>query len=50
MEIRPFPPTDFLDQSENEKAIRLIPAPELMEWVKANFLTLGGPLHKKSEN
>lgn len=29
MEIRPFPPTDFLDQSENEKTIRLIPAPRI---------------------
>ncbi|MGS5762046.1 putative metallopeptidase, partial [Acinetobacter baumannii] len=26
-QIRPFPPTDFMDQAEEEEAIRLIPAP-----------------------
>ncbi|MGZ2238559.1 putative metallopeptidase, partial [Acinetobacter baumannii] len=25
-QIRPFPPTDFMDQAEEEEAIRLIPA------------------------
>ncbi|EPK3982404.1 putative metallopeptidase, partial [Acinetobacter baumannii] len=24
-QIRPFPPTDFIDQAEEEEAIRLIP-------------------------
>ncbi|MFA3330794.1 hypothetical protein KWG16_14260 [Acinetobacter baumannii] len=45
-QIRPFPPTDFMDQAEEEEALRLIPAPDLKQWVVANFLTLGGPLHK----
>lgn len=44
-QIRPFPPTDFMDQAEEEEALRLIPAPDLKLWVVANFLTLGGPLH-----
>ncbi len=44
-QIRPFPPTDFMDQAEEEEALRLIPAPDLKNWVVANFLTLGGPLH-----
>ncbi|MHC3125289.1 putative metallopeptidase [Acinetobacter sp. GN11] len=44
-QIRPFPPTDFMDQAEEEEAVRLIPAPDLKNWVVANFLTLGGPLH-----
>ncbi|EMP7264764.1 putative metallopeptidase [Acinetobacter baumannii] len=44
-QIRPFPPTDFMDQAEEEEALRLIPAPDLKQWVVANFLTLGGPLH-----
>lgn len=44
-QIRPFPPTEFMDQAEEEEALRLIPAPDLKQWVVANFLTLGGPLH-----
>jgi len=44
-QIRPFPQPDFIDQAEEEEAIRLIPAPDLKKWVIANFLTLGGPLH-----
>jgi len=44
-QIRPFPQPDFIDQAEEEEAIRLIPAPDLKKWVVANFLTLGGPLH-----
>ncbi|MEM9994709.1 MAG: putative metallopeptidase [Acinetobacter pittii] len=44
-QIRPFPQPDFIDQAEEEEAIRLIPAPDLKNWVVANFLTLGGPLH-----
>lgn len=28
-QIRPFPPTDFMDQAEEEEALRLIPAPDL---------------------
>jgi len=44
-QIRPFPPTDFIDQAEEEEAIRIIPAPDLKKWVIANYLTIGGPLH-----
>ncbi|MDQ9009022.1 putative metallopeptidase [Acinetobacter gerneri] len=44
-QIRPFPPTDFIDQAEEEEAIRLIPAVDLKQWVVDNFLTLGGGLH-----
>jgi len=44
-QIRPFPQPDFIDQAEEEEAIRLIPAQDLKKWVVANFLTLGGPLH-----
>ncbi|HCA5020448.1 putative metallopeptidase [Acinetobacter baumannii] len=44
-QIRPFPPTDFMDQAEEEEAIRLIPAPDLKKWVVANYLTIGGPLY-----
>ncbi|MCV7485099.1 putative metallopeptidase [Acinetobacter baumannii] len=44
-QIRPFPPTDFIDQADEEEAIRIVPAPDLKNWVVANFLTLGGPLH-----
>nr|WP_171456848.1 putative peptidoglycan-binding domain-containing protein [Acinetobacter baumannii] len=48
-QIRPFPPTDFMDQAEEEEALRLIPAPDLKLWVVANFLTLGGPLHNPDQ-
>ena len=44
-QIRPFPPTDLIDQAEEEEAIRLAPALDLKEWVVKNFLTLGGELH-----
>ncbi len=44
-QIRSFPPTDFIDQAEEEEAIRIIPAPDLKKWVIANYLTIGGPLH-----
>jgi len=44
-QIRPFPPQDLIDKAEEDEAIRLKPAPELKEWVIANFLTLGGLLH-----
>ncbi|MFV5376489.1 putative metallopeptidase [Acinetobacter calcoaceticus] len=44
-QIRPFPPTDFIDQADEEEAIRIVPAPDLKNWVVANFLTLGGPLY-----
>lgn len=44
-QFRPFPPTDLLDQAEQEEAIRLAPAPELKEWVVKNWLTVGGELH-----
>lgn len=36
-QIRPFPPTDLIDQADNEEAIRLAPAPDLMDWVVKNF-------------
>ncbi len=44
-QIRPFPPQDLIDKAEEDEAIRLGPAPDLMNWVIANFLTIGGPLH-----
>ncbi len=44
-QYRPFPQTDFIDQAQEEEAIRIIAAPELKEWVITNFLTLGGELH-----
>ena len=44
-QIRPFPPTEFMDQAEEEDAIRLAPAQELLAWVKDNYLTIGGQLH-----
>lgn len=44
-QIRPFPPTDFIDQAEEEEAIRLLPAPDLKKWVVANYLTIGGPIY-----
>ena len=44
-QIRPFPPTDLIDQAEEEEAIRIAPAVELKEWVIKNFLTIGGQLH-----
>lgn len=43
--FRPFPPTDLIDQAEEEDAIRLAPAPDLKAWVKDNYLTMGGQLH-----
>ena len=44
-QIRPFPPTELIDQAEEDEAIRLAPAADLKEWVETNFLTLGGALH-----
>ena len=44
-QIRPFPPTDLIDQAEQEENIRLAPAVDLKEWVVKNFLTIGGALH-----
>ena len=44
-QIRPFPPTDLIDQAEEEEAIRIAPAVELKEWVIKNYLTIGGQLH-----
>ncbi|WPP68985.1 putative metallopeptidase [Acinetobacter pittii] len=44
-QIRPFPQPDFIDQAEEEEAIRLIPAPDLKKWVVANYLTISGPLY-----
>lgn len=43
--FRPFPPTDLIDQAEEEDAIRLAPAPDLKAWVMQNWLTLGSDLH-----
>lgn len=37
-QIRPFPPTELIDQAEQEEALRLAPAPDLKEWVVANYL------------
>jgi len=44
-QIRPFPPQELIDKAEEDEAIRLAPAPDLMNWVIKNFLTIGGPLH-----
>lgn len=44
-QIRPFPPQELIDKADEEEAIRLAPALDLMNWVIANFLTIGGPLH-----
>ena len=44
-QIRPFPPTDLIDQAEAEETIRLAPAVDLKEWVIKNWLTIGGELH-----
>ncbi len=44
-QIRPFPPQELIDKAEEDEAIRLAPAPDLMNWVITNFLTIGGPLH-----
>ncbi|RZG79499.1 hypothetical protein EXE06_18550 [Acinetobacter pittii] len=44
-QIRPFPPQELIDKADEEDAIRLAPALDLMNWVIANFLTIGGPLH-----
>lgn len=44
-QIRPFPPQELIDKAEEDEAIRLAPAPDLMNWVTTNFLTIGGPLH-----
>ncbi|OCY53727.1 putative metallopeptidase [Acinetobacter pittii] len=44
-QIRPFPPQELIDKADEEEAIRLAPALDLMNWVIANFLTIGAPLH-----
>ncbi|KCX69082.1 putative metallopeptidase [Acinetobacter baumannii] len=44
-QIRPFPPQELIEKADEEEAILLAPAPDLMNWVIANFLTIGGPLH-----
>lgn len=44
-QIRPFPPQELMDKADEEEAIRLEPAPDLMNWVFTNFLTIGGPLY-----
>lgn len=44
-QIRPFPPTDFIDQAEEEESIRLIPAPDLKQWAVKNYLTSDGQLY-----
>ena len=44
-QIRPFPPTELIDQAEQEEALRLAPAPDLKEWVIANYLTVDAELY-----
>ncbi|HCI7192785.1 putative metallopeptidase [Acinetobacter baumannii] len=44
-QIRPFPPQELIDKADEEEAILLAPAPDLMNWVIANFLTIGDPLY-----
>ena len=41
-QIRPFPPTSFMDQAEEEETIRLVPAPDLKKWVVDNYLKNDG--------
>ena len=36
-QIRPFPPQELIDKADEEEAILLAPAPDLMNWVIANF-------------
>ncbi len=43
-QIRPFPPTDFMDQAEEEEAIRLIPAPDLKKMGCGELLNYLGVL------
>ncbi|MDC4655621.1 putative metallopeptidase [Acinetobacter baumannii] len=49
-QIRPFPPQELIDKADEEEAILLAPAPDLMNWVIANFLTIGDPLHNPNPN
>ncbi|WP_223531259.1 putative metallopeptidase [Pseudomonas sp. GL-R-19] len=42
---KPKPPTSFLDQPEN--GIRLIPAPEVWEWLQAEVLADTGSIHNE---
>lgn len=48
---RPFPPLDFLDETKEQLAsgmeppIKLIPAPELKDWVVKSFLDADSPLY-----
>ncbi|UIJ74423.1 hypothetical protein LXF01_09145 [Acinetobacter sp. SH20PTE14] len=39
--FRPFPPLELIDQAEEEDAIRLAPAQELLAWLKDNYLNVG---------
>lgn len=39
--FRPFPPLELIDQAEEEDAIRLAPAQELLACVKFNYLYVG---------
>ncbi|MFM6957971.1 MAG: hypothetical protein ACKOXD_05340 [Acinetobacter sp.] len=39
-QTRPFPPTELIDQAEEEEALCLAPAPDLKDWVVANYLTV----------
>lgn len=49
--VRPFPPVNFLDQAKADlesgldPVVELIPAPEVLAWVKRTFLTIGSPLY-----
>ncbi len=36
-QFRPFPPTDLIDQAEEEEVTRLAPAADLKEWVIKNY-------------
>lgn len=44
-QIRPFPPTEMIDQAEEEEVVRLAPAIDLKEWGVKNWLTIGGELY-----
>lgn len=49
--VRPFPPVNFLDQAKADlesgldPVVELIPAPEVLAWVKRTFLEIGSPLY-----
>ncbi|MGF6154020.1 putative metallopeptidase [Pseudomonas fluorescens] len=46
--IRPMPPASILELSEfAELGLRLIPAPEVLEWLQAQVFSIDGELHNE---